>query len=188
MYPKNGMRVLHLKSHLTSKELKQRLNNEKDVRLFRYWQLLYIIHTNPGKSDIDYGNMLAMGKDNVYRIVQLYNKQGKNFTDKLQWGGRRDETSYLTLVEESKLLKGLSGLAKEGKVITFYDIHKETEKYIGYKVSDDYIWDIFNRHQWKKKAPRPKHPQQKESTQKAFKKTSRSYWSPEPVIGRTTDQ
>lgn len=178
MYPKNGMRILHLQPHLSSDELKQRLNNTRDVRLFRYWQLLYIIHTNPGKSDIDYANMLAMGKDNVYRIVQMYNKKGKSFTDKLQWGGRRDETSHLTLAEESKLLKSLAGSAKEGKVITFHDIHKETEIYIGHKVSDDYIWDIFNRHQWKKKAPRPKHPQKEESAQNAFKKTSRSYWSP----------
>ncbi|MBI2268830.1 MAG: hypothetical protein HYU69_00575, partial [Bacteroidetes bacterium] len=59
------MRLLHLKSHLTAKQLKEKLNTEKDVRLFRYWQLLYIVSTNPGKSDIDYAGMVAMGKDNV---------------------------------------------------------------------------------------------------------------------------
>lgn len=182
------MRQLYLKFHLSSEELKQRMNNEKDVRLFRYWQLLYIVSSNPGKSDIDYANMLAMGKDNVYRIVQLYNKNGKDFTDKLQWGGRRNETSFLTIDEESKLMKTLAEKAKQGKVITFHDIHKEVEKYIGHKVSDDYIWDLFNRHQWKKKAPRPKHPEQKESIQKTFKKTSGSYWFPEAATGRTKDQ
>ena len=182
------MRQLHLKSHLSSKELKERLQNEKDVRLFRYWQLLYIVSTNPGKSDIDYGNMLAMGKDNVYRIVQMYNQKGKDFAKRLEWGGRREETSYLTFQEESKLMKCLASDAKQGKVITFHDIHKEVEKHIGHKVSDDYIWDLFNRHQWKKKAPRPKHPEQNESVQKAFKKNSRSYWFPESDIGKTKDQ
>ena len=179
------MRQLHIKTHLSSKELKQRLNSEKDVRLFRYWQLLYIISTNPGKSDKEYADMIAMGKDNVYRIVQLYNKNGKDFSDKLQWGGRRQETSYLTLEEESGLMKSLAEDAKKGKIITFHDIHKEIEHRIGHKVSDDYVWDLFKRHQWKKKAPRPKHPEQNKSAQKAFKKTSKSYWFPEQNTGKT---
>lgn len=182
------MRQIQLQPHLSSKELKKRLNNEKDVRLFRYWQLLYIVNTNPGKTDMEYSQMLAMGKDNVYRICQLYNKSGKNFTDKLQWGGRRNETSYLSLEEESKLMKSLSAKAKSGHIITFHDIHKEVEKYVGNKVSNDYIWDLFSRHQWKKKAPRPKHPKQKKSAQEAFKKTSKSYWYPQPNIGTTKDQ
>lgn len=182
------MRQLQLKPHLNSKELKQRLNNEKDVRLFRYWQLLYIISTNPGKSDVAYGDMLAMGKDNVYRIVQMYNMNGKNFAEQLEWGGRRKETSYLTIKEESKLMKKLAENAKKGKVITFHDIHKEVQDYVGHKVSDDYVWDLFNRNQWKKKAPRPKHPKQNAVVQKAFKKTSKSYWAPQPNIGKIKDQ
>lgn len=182
------MRLLHLKSHLTTKQLKEKLNSEKEVRLFRYWQLLYIISTNPGKSDIDYASMVAMGKDNVYRVVQLYNSNGKNFTQKLHWGGRRQETSYLSIEEEAQFLKSLAESAKKGKVITFHDIHKQVEQRIGHKVSDDYVWDLFNRNQWKKKAPRPKHPDQNVSAQRAFKKTSRTYWYPQPGTGKMNDQ
>jgi len=182
------MRQLYLKSHLTSNQLKEKLHREKDVRIFRYWQLLYIVSTNPGKSDIDYAGMVAMGKDNVYRVVQLYNTNGKNFTQKLHWGGRRQETSYLTIKEEAELMKSLADSAKKGKVITFHDIHKRVEQRIGHKVSDDYVWDLFNRNKWKKKAPRPKHPDQNVSAQKAFKKTSRTYWSPQQDIGKTQDQ
>ena len=182
------MRTLHLKSHYSSKQLKENLNKEKDVRLFRYWQLLYIISTNPGKKDAEYAQMVAMGKDNAYRIVQLYNKKGKNFTEYLQWGGRRKETSYLSLEQEAELMKKLSEMATQGKIITFHDIHKKVEQHVGCKVSDDYVWDLFTRHDWKKKAPRPKHPEQNKPAQKAFKKTSRSYWYPLPPAGEIIDQ
>ena len=181
------MRTLHLKSHFSSKQLKENLNKEKDVRLFRYWQLLYIISTTPGKKDAEYAQMVAMGKDNVYRIVQLYNKKGKTFANHLQWGGRRKETSYLSLEEETELMKKLSEMAMDGKIITFHDIHKKVEQRVGGKVSDDYVWDLFTRHNWKKKAPRPKHPEQNKSSQKAFKKTLRSYWHPQALVGETID-
>lgn len=78
------MRTIQLQVHFSSKQLKEKLHKEKDVRLFRYWQLLYTISINPGKKDSDYTEMVAMCKDNVYRIVQLYNKKGKHFTDHLQ--------------------------------------------------------------------------------------------------------
>ena len=181
------MRRLQILPHLSVRELKENLNKEKDVRLFRYWQLLYTVSLNPGKTDEEYAQMLALGKDNVYRIVQLYNKKGKNFTTHLQWGGRRKETSYLTLEQEVLLMKTISEDAKRGKVLTFHDIHKKVEQHVGHEVSDDYIWDLFHRHQWKKKAPRPKHPKQNKREQKAFKKTSKRYWSPQPVDGKIQD-
>jgi transposase len=172
------MRRIKLIAHLSTVALKEKLNKASDVRLFRYWQLLYVISLNPGKTDVEYGQMLAMGKDNVYRIVRLYNQHGKNFTDSLQWGGRRKQTSYLTPEEETVLMKNISGDAKRGRVLTFHDIHKKVEQCVGHGVSDDYIWDLFHRQQWKKKAPRPKHPEQNKGEQKAFKKTSLRYWRP----------
>lgn len=177
------MRTLHLKLHYSSAELKKKLNQEKNVRLFRYWQLLYIISQNPGKTDVDYAEMVAMGKDNIYRIVQLYNQTGKQFTSHLQWGGRRKQTSHLSLSEEKALMQSLSAKAGQGKILTFHDIHSQVEQYIGHKVSDDYIWDLFKQHNWKKKAPRPKHPKQNKSAQKAFKKTLALHWYPPLKVG-----
>lgn len=54
------MRTIQLQVHFSSKQLKEKLHKEKDVRLFRYWQLLYIISINPGKKDSDYAEMVAM--------------------------------------------------------------------------------------------------------------------------------
>ena len=76
------------------------------------------------------------------------------------------------------LMKILAEKAKQGKVITFDDIHKEVEKYIGRKVSDDYIWDLFKRHNWKKKMPRSEHPKRNKAAQEEFKKNSLKYWQP----------
>ena len=58
------------------------------------------------------------------------------------------------------------------------DIRKVVEKKVGQSVSDDYLWDLFKRHNWKKKAPRPQHPKKQQAKQEEFKKNSPSFWSP----------
>lgn len=45
-------------------------------------------------------------------------------------------------------------------------------------MSDDYIWDLFKRHNWKKKMPRPEHPKKNKMAQEEFKENSLKYWQP----------
>ncbi|GAH56412.1 unnamed protein product, partial [marine sediment metagenome] len=74
------------------------------------------------------------------------------------WGGRRDERAYITFEQEKELLEDLKQKALNGQIITVSDIKLVVEKRIGHHVSDDYLWDLLKRHDWQKKAPRPKHP------------------------------
>ena len=172
------MLQLKVKPHLTLPALKKKLQSQQDVRLFQYWQIVYSVAANPGKKAEEYSSILGINKEKVYRIVQLYNKQGAEFDSDLEWGGRREERSNMTLKEEEAILKSIEGKAKKGQVLTIRDIKKQIENYLGAPVSEDYVWDLFSRHNWKKKAPRPEHPEKNQKNQKDFKKNSPSYWAP----------
>lgn len=172
------MRLLNIRPHLDSQSLYKRMHQQKDIRLFQYWQLLYRIQSVPGKQAKEYAALLGVDVSKVYRIVQLYNNKGADFDKYLRWGGRRDQRSLLSLAEESQLMAGLQKKANAGKIITMNDIRSVVEAKTAKPVSDDYLWDLFKRHGWKKKAPRPQHPQKNKDAQEAFKKNAPTCWSP----------
>ena len=175
------MRQLKTLAHLDNKALRQQMSLQKDVRLFQYWQIIHCVQTNPGKKAEEYAFLLGIPKEKVHRIVQQYNKKGKDFDKELQWGGRREKRSFLSLEEEQKTMKALEKEARAGKIITMNDIRKVVEKKVGHAISDDYLWDLFKRHNWKKKVPRPQHPKKQQAKQEAFKKNFPGYWSPASV-------
>jgi len=170
------MAILQLKEHLTAKEIAVKMRQQKDLRMFGYWQILWSVVKNPGKKAEEYASYLGTNEHKVYRIVQRYNKLGKDFDKSLNWGGRRESTSLLPLAEESALLQAIESKAKEGKVLVAKDIKRVVEKKVGKQVSDDYLWDLLKRHNWKKKMPRPYHPKKNKELQEEFKKNSQKYW------------
>lgn len=154
------------------------MQSQKDVRLFQYWQILFCIQSNPGKKASEYADLLGVDTSKVYRIVESYNTIGATFDQQLQWGGRREQRSKLSIEQEARLLKKLESKAGSGKIITINDIRQAVEREAGSGVSDDYLWDLFKRHGWRKKAPRPQHPKKDSAAQEAFKKNSPGYWMP----------
>lgn len=58
------------------------------------------------------------------------------------------------------------------------DIKGEIESKVNHPVSLDYIWKIFKRHNWTKKAPRPEHPKTDYEKQEEFKKNFLRIWQP----------
>src|SRR5690349_368767 len=122
------MRQLKTLAHLDNKALWQKMSSQKDIRLFQYWQIIHCVQTNPGKKAEEYASLLGVPKEKVHRIVQQYNKAGKEFDKELQWGGRREKRSLLSLVEEQQMMKTLEKEAQVGKIITMNDIRKVVEK------------------------------------------------------------
>jgi transposase len=172
------MRILKLTPHLTTSELSGKLSTCTNLHQRSYWQILLSVSFNPDKKAEDYASFLGVTKSKVYKIVQLYNKEGALFTEKLKWGGRRIETSHMSFEEEEKMMTELKENAKGGKILIAKHIRKIVEERVGKSVSDDYIWDLFKRHNWKKKMPRPEHPKRDKSAQEEFKKNSPKYWQP----------
>lgn len=151
---------------------------QKHVRLYAYWQILNAVASGSGKKAQDIAEMLGTTPGIVKRIVRTYNTKGADFDKGLQWGGRRRATCFLSVEEEALLMKHLQAKALKGAILTFKDIKQAVEAKLGGQVSGDYIWDLFRRNGWSKKAPRPKHPKQNAEAQQDFKKNFQNYWQP----------
>jgi len=172
------MRILKIKSHLTDKEIFAILSSQKEVRAYRDWQIIYSVQTNQGIKAEELSQILGITKSKIYYTVQYYNKHGVNWRTYGNWGGRREERSVLSMEEEKKLLKEFEEDALIGKILIYKHIKSRVEVKVGREVSDDYIWDLFKRHKWKKKVPRQGHPKSDKVAQDEFKKNLKSYWSP----------
>jgi transposase len=172
------MRILQLQPHLTTSELSVKLSTCVNIHHRSYWQILLSVSFNPNKKAEEYAAFLGVTKSKIYKVVELYNKEGDGFTNNLNWGGRRASTSHMSFEEEEKMMKDLALKAINGKVLVGKHIRKVVETKVGKPVSDDYIWDLFKRHNWKKKMPRPEHPKKNKTAQEEFKKNSLKYWQP----------
>ena len=172
------MATLKLAFHLSQNELKKLLDKETEVRFYKYWQILNAVANNAGIKAGTIASILGTSPGIVRRTVQLYNKGGVDFMKQLQWGGRREDRSHLSLDEEKALLASITVKSLKGEILTAKDIRKEVERKINRAVSEDYLWDLFKRHGWKKKAPRPKHPKQDPKAQEEFKKNYPKQWQP----------
>lgn len=172
------MPQLILQPHLKVEEIKQRMAAQKQLRLHKYWQVIHALATDSKKKSHEIAAVLGTSASNVQRIVKLYNTKGASFDQDLQWGGRRQGNSFMSLEQEATMMKQLQTKALKGAILTFHDIKEVVEKKLCGQVSDDYIWDLFKRHGWSKKAPRPKHPSQDPDAQQQFKKNFQSSWQP----------
>lgn len=170
------MKTLKLKPHLTVKEIQLNLKQTDNTIEFKRWQCLYLIQTIENITAEYLSKFLCISKPYVYKIVQTYNKHGKESVVPKEKGGRK--RSLLSWSEELKLMDRFTEDAIQGKLITANHIREITEKKIGRKVSDDYLWDLFHRHGWKKKKPRPSHPKSNKQKQDDFKKNLRMIWAP----------
>lgn len=172
------MRILQLQPHLTTSELSIKLSTCANIHHRSYWQILLSVSFNPNKKAEEYALFLGVTKSKIYKVVELYNKNGADFTSTLNWGGRRAATSHMSFEEEEKIMKALQQKAINGKILVAKHIRKVIETKLGKPVSDDYIWDLFKRHNWKKKMPRSEHPKKNKEAQVEFKKNFLKYWQP----------
>lgn len=172
------MRILQLQPHLTTSELSIKLSTCVNLHHRSYWQILLSVSFNPNKKAEEYASFLGLTKSKIYKVVELYNKNGADFTSVLNWGGRRASTSHMSFEDEEIIMKNLQKKAIDGKILVAKHIRKVIETKLGKPVSDDYIWDLFKRHNWKKKMPRPEHPKKNKEAQADFKKNSLKYWQP----------
>ena len=84
------MRQIKLAPHLTQLELQNKLFSQKDIRLFKQWQIINAVAQNKGKSSEELSQVLGLTKLVLLRTVRQYNKYGEGFQTKLKWGGRRN--------------------------------------------------------------------------------------------------
>ena len=172
------MRILQVKNYLTDNELKDIIIKQKDASGFRDYQIIYSVQTNFGKTAKDIAKVLGISTNKVYKTVEKYNKHGLEWKQNVTRGGRRESRCIMSLEEEAEFLKSLEQKALKGEILTYRHIKNKLELKLNRLVSDDYIWDLFKRHNWSKKVPRQSHPKADKEAQEDYKKNSPNYWQP----------
>jgi transposase len=170
------MRQLQLLDHLSNAAINQHLQATHGKPEFARWQIIYLIQVANVSSADMIAPLVGLSKPSVYSIVQKYNKHGASAIAVRPRGGRKN--SLLTLAEEEALLQSIEKKAARGLIKTAFDIKALVNERVGKVVSDDYLWDLFKRHGWKKKMPRPHHPKKDADSQELFKKNSPMIWQP----------
>ncbi|KAA6325922.1 hypothetical protein EZS27_024913 [termite gut metagenome] len=81
--------------HLNAEELLSVLHSQKEIRAFKDWQIIYCVAVHAGKTASELSVLLGVSTSNIYRILQYYNKHGKEWCVSKQWGGRREARSLM---------------------------------------------------------------------------------------------
>jgi transposase len=172
------MRILKIEPHISGAELTKIMNSQKSIYDFKDWQIIQSVQANPGKKASEIAEILCITSSKIYTKVRMYNKFGASWKSEAKRGGRREERCMMPLENEREFLKNIEEDALDGQIITYQQVKLKLEKQIERTVSEDYIWDLFKRHKWKKKAPRQSHPQADKAEQEEYKKNSRRIWQP----------
>lgn len=169
------MRKTAIADHLTTEMLREKLAGAESKEQFQRWQIIYLIKTK-GFSPPQAADMVGVSTGTVHQWVHAYNKNGPEGFVLKGRGGRR--SSYLTVEQEVELLREFTDDARNGLIITAWDVQKRIKEKLGMSVSDDFVYDLFNRNGWRKVVPRPHHPKGIKEKQEQFKKNSPRSWMP----------
>ena len=83
-------------------------------------------------------------------------------------GGRQREN--MTLSAEKALLACFAKAAGAGEMLNIHDLKAAYEQAIGHPTSNSTIYNLLDRHGWRKLMPRPFHPKRNIAAQNSFKK------------------
>jgi len=112
----------------------------------------------------------AMGASlsTVNRAHMLYDEGGVKALKPKPIGGRQREN--MTHEGEKALLADFAKAAGAGELLNIQDLKSAYEKAIGHTTSNSTVYNLLDRHGWRKLMPRPFHPKRNRAAQNTFKK------------------
>lgn len=116
--------------------------------------------------------MVGVSVQAVWKWVGQYNRHGFRGLHRKGRGGRR--WSFLTVEEESDLLRSLEARAARGDILTAKQILPLACDAAGREVSLAYVYSLLRRQGWRKLGPRPHHVKGNAEAREQFKKNSRT--------------
>jgi transposase len=173
------MQRLKINPVLTQDQLKYRMINAKTSTEFKRWQCLYLIQFLQGISASYLSAILGVSKPSVYLYVRSFNQHGIPGILPKPRGGRK--RAFLNPVEETKLIISFERKLLNNKILSFKEMKHRAEKKIGHAISDDYMWDLFHRHGWKKKMIRPDQKKHPGKGKAADSRSLKSCWLPDEI-------
>jgi transposase len=135
----------------------------------RHWTIVYNALVEPRLAS-SIALHCGVSVPTVRVVISSYNRLGPAALDTPGKGGRRNE--YLSLAEEQAFLAPFFDRAAKGQVATASEIQQALEAQIGHTVHQSTVYRLLDRHNWRKRVPRPTHPRADPQAQSEFKKTS----------------
>ena len=111
---------------------------------------------------------MGVSLSTVNRAHMAYDAGGIKALKPKPIGGRQREN--MTVAEEKALLEKFSKAAGAGELLNIHDLKTAYEKRIGHSTSNSTIYNLLERHNWRKLMPRPFHPKRDPVAQEVFKK------------------
>jgi transposase len=115
--------------------------------------------------------LLGVSVVSVWRWVGRYNRGGPQALGASRRGGRR--RGHLdSRTEEASVLAALEPRALAGDLLTAGPLRRALEQAAGHRLPTSTLYALLARQDWRKLAPRPRHPRTASETLEAYKKTS----------------
>lgn len=156
----------HLSEFEVSKRMHQTAGREQ-----RRWLVIWNALVDPRPAS-EIALHTGVSVSTVHNLVSRYNRLGPEAVEGREVGIRR--RGYLSKEEEAEFLKPFLALAPSGEICVAGPIKQALEELLEHPVHHSTVYRMLHRNGWREIVPRPAHPEAKEETQKAFKKTSRS--------------
>lgn len=161
-------RVSRLIAHLSVEEVQQKIKTAANFRQQQKWLVVYNALVDPRPAQ-EIAKHTGTSVRTVHQVLSDYNRLGAVAIETLGKGGRNN--SYLSLEVEKEFLSSFTELATAGAIATATQIKLAFEELVGKEVNKSTIYRLLKRQEWRKKIPRPSHPEANYEAQVAFKKT-----------------
>jgi transposase len=148
------------------KRLKRALKREKNPTMRERIQMV-LLREN-GMTQPQIAEVMGVSLSTVNRAHMAYDHGGLRGLEPRPSGGRIREN--MTLAEEKALLGGFAKAAGAGEMLNIHDLKAAYEKAIGHPTSNSTVYNLLDRHNWRKLMPRPFHPDRDVEAQIDFKK------------------
>jgi transposase len=163
-------RVTSAKPHLSEFEVSVRLK-QTTGREHRRWLVIWNALVDP-RPAWEIALHTDVSVSTVHNVISQYNRFGPEAIEGDEFGKRR--RAYLSKDEEAEFLKPFLAPASNGEISVANQIKRSLEELLDHEVHHSTVYRMLHRNGWREIVPRPAHPEIKEETQEAFKKTSRN--------------
>lgn len=160
------MRRITIKPHLTIEEILRFQHTAPRTRQHQRWQTIHLAISGMRAKEI--ARIVGISQGMVYQWVHHYNRTGPDGYVLKQRGG--DRRSLLSEQQRQHLSDELREQASRGELVTAQDLMRAVEAKLGRTPYRGYLHRLLRKLNWRKVAPRPRHPRQDLAAQEDFKK------------------
>ena len=162
-------RVTRAAPHLPADTVKANIAAAANPTQRRYWTIVYnaLVDPRPARRIALH---CGVSVPTVRFVIATYNHLGPAALATLGKGGRRH--AHRPLAEEHAFLAPCFDRAATGQIATAAEIQQAWEGQLGHPVHPSTVYRLLARHGWRKRVPRPTHPQADPAEQAACKNTA----------------